>query len=221
MPFGFVVESVLLAVSNLCAVRDDRILFERLAFSLAAGQIMQVVGANGTGKTTLLNGLMGLAPFESGEIFWQGQNIHQNPILFKQNISFIGHLLGLKPLLTAFENLQFLSQLQQKSTSITQIEAALKKVGLYGYESVPIAHLSAGQKRRVALARLFIEKSPLWVLDEPFTAIDHAGVQALERWLIDHAQQGGMVLLTTHHVFNPDFPLQRLDLSSYRPQEYR
>ena len=91
----------------------------------------------------------------------------------------------------------------------------------YGYEYVPVAHLSAGQKRRVALARLFIEQSPLWVLDEPFTAIDHAGVQALETWLIDHAQQGGMVLLTTHHVFNPDFPLQRLDLTRYRPQEYR
>lgn len=211
----------MLAVSNLCAVRDDRVLFEHLDFKLASGQIMQVVGANGTGKTTLLNGLMALAPFESGEIYWQGQNIQQNPLTFKQNVSFIGHLLGLKPLLTAVENLYFLSQLQQKSASVTYIEAALKKVGLYGYEYVPIAHLSAGQKRRVALARLFIEKSPLWVLDEPFTAIDHAGVQALETWLIDHAQQGGMVLLTTHHVFNPDFPLQRLDLTSYRPQEYR
>jgi len=209
-------ESVLLAVSNLCAVRDDRVLFDQLDFSLKTGEIMQVVGANGTGKTTLLNGLMGLAPFEQGQITWYGQDISDNPTLFKQNVSFVGHLLGLKSLLTPLENLQFLSQLQQKKVTLSQIMAALKKVGLYGYEETPIANLSAGQKRRVALARLFIEKSPLWVLDEPFTAIDHAGVQALETWLIEHAQQGGMVLLTTHHVFNPDFPLRRLDLAQYQ-----
>lgn len=206
----------MLAVSNLCAVRDDRVLFDQLDFSLKTGEIMQVVGANGTGKTTLLNGLMGLAPFEQGQITWHEQDISDNPMLFKQNVSFVGHLLGLKSLLTPLENLQFLSQLQQKKVTLNQIMAALKKVGLYGYEETPIANLSAGQKRRVALARLFIEKSPLWVLDEPFTAIDHAGVQALETWLIEHTQQGGMVLLTTHHVFNPDFPLRRLDLAQYQ-----
>ncbi|MBP9216908.1 MAG: cytochrome c biogenesis heme-transporting ATPase CcmA [Agitococcus sp.] len=214
-------ESVLLAVSNFCAVRDDRVLFEQLDFALNTGEIMQVVGANGTGKTTLLNGLMGLAPFEQGQITWHGQDISDNPTLFKQSVTFVGHLLGLKSLLTPIENLQFLSQLQQKKVTPTQIMAALKKVGLYGYEETPIANLSAGQKRRVALARLFIEQSPLWVLDEPFTAIDHAGVQALETWLIEHAQQGGMVLLTTHHVFNPEFPLRRLDLARYRAVEMR
>lgn len=209
----------LLTVSDLCTVRDDRVLFAKLDFQLQAGEIMQVVGANGTGKTTLLNGLMGLAPFESGAIYWQGENIQDNPSVFKQNVAFVGHLLGLKPLLTAVENLQFLAQLHQKLISLADIEQALKKVGLYGYEDVPIARLSAGQKRRVALARLFLQQAKLWVLDEPFTAIDLAGVQALEQWLVDHAQQGGMVLLTTHHVFEPNFPLKHLDLAQYRVQE--
>lgn len=209
----------MLAVSNLCAVRDDRVLFEHLNFTVAAGEIMQVVGANGTGKTTLLNGLMGLAPLEVGQITWQQHDILDDASAFKSNVSFIGHLLGLKSLLTPLENLQFLAQLQQKKITLNEFMAALKKVGLYGYEDTPVANLSAGQKRRVALARLFIEKSLLWVLDEPFTAIDHAGVQALEQWLIQHAQQGGMVLLTTHHVFTPDFPLKKLDLSQFTPKE--
>ena len=209
----------MLTVSDLCAVRDDRVLFAKLDFQLQAGQIMQVVGANGTGKTTLLNGLMGLAPFESGTICWQSENIQDNPTTFKQSVAFVGHLLGLKPLLTAVENLQFLLRLHQKDISLSNIEQALKKVGLYGYEDVPIAYLSAGQKRRVALARLFLQQAKLWVLDEPFTAIDLAGVKALEQWLVEHAQQGGMVLLTTHHVFAPDFPLKHLDLAQYRVQE--
>lgn len=209
----------MLTVSDVCAVRDDRVLFAKLDFQLQAGEIMQVLGANGTGKTTLLNGLMGLAPFESGSIVWHGENIQDNPIHFKQSVAFVGHLLGLKPLLTAIENLQFLAQLHQKTVSVSHIEQALKKVGLYGYEDVPIAYLSAGQKRRVALARLFLQQAKLWVLDEPFTAIDLAGVKALEQWLVEHAQQGGMVLLTTHHVFAPDFPLKHLDLAQYRVQE--
>ena len=159
---------------------------------------------------------MGLAAFESGAIYWQGENIQDNPSVFKQNVSFVGHLLGLKPLLTAVENLQFLAQLHQKLISLADIEQALKKVGLYGYEDTPVAHLSAGQKRRVALARLFLQQAKLWVLDEPFTAIDLAGVKALEQWLVEHVRQGGMVLLTTHHVFEPDFPLKRLDLAQYQ-----
>ncbi len=208
----------MLAVSHLQAVRDDRVLFSDLSFTLQAGEIVQVVGANGTGKTTLLNGLMGLASMEHGNICWAGESIGDNPLLFKQNTSFIGHLLGLKALLTPVENLQFLTQLRSQSVSLSKIEAALTKVGLAGYEDVPVSSLSAGQKRRVALARLFIERATLWVLDEPFTAIDQAGVLALETWLAEHAQQGGMVLLTTHHIFNPDFPLRRLDLARYRPE---
>jgi heme exporter protein A len=211
---------VLLAVSNLSAVRDDRVLFANVSFTLNAGEIVQVVGSNGTGKTTLLNGLMGLAPLESGHLVWCDVSIDDNPIVFKKNVSFIGHLLGLKALLTPVENLQFLSQLRGQLHTIGEIEAALAKVGLSGYEDVSVASLSAGQKRRVALARLFLEQAPLWVLDEPFTAIDHAGVLALEGWLTEHAQHGGMVLLTTHHVFSADFPLRRFDLARYRPEAY-
>ena len=148
----------MLAVSNLSAVRDDRVLFANLSFSLQAGEIVQVVGANGTGKTTLLNGLMGLAPLEEGSILWCDVSIDDNPLVFKKNVSFIGHLLGLKALLTPVENLQFLAQLRAQSQPLGAIESALAKVGLSGYENVPVASLSAGQKRRVALARLFLEQ---------------------------------------------------------------
>lgn len=208
----------MLAVSEVQAVRDDRILFSDLAFTLNPGEIMQVVGPNGAGKTTLLNGLMGLAPLERGHILWQQQPVDDNPQAFKQNVSFIGHLPGLKALLSPLENLQFLCRLRQQNIPLTTILAALKKVGLWGYEDVPVANLSAGQKRRVALARLFIEQAPLWVLDEPFTAIDLAGVQALEGWLEAHRQSGGMALLTTHHVFSPDVVLRRLNLADFRAQ---
>jgi len=208
----------LLVVSHLQAVRDDRVLFSDLSFTLQAGDIVQVVGANGTGKTTLLQGLMGLSTFESGEMRWCNDPISDNPRLFKQQVTFIGHLLGLKALLTPVENLHCLAQIRGQALSIEVIETALAKVGLAGYEHIAVASLSAGQKRRVALARLFLEQATLWVLDEPFTAIDQAGVVALENWLVDHAQQGGMVLLTTHHRFSADFPLRRLDLARYRPE---
>ncbi|WP_107865736.1 cytochrome c biogenesis heme-transporting ATPase CcmA [Agitococcus lubricus] len=205
----------MLAVTHLQAVRDDRVLFSQLDFSLHPSEMLQIVGPNGTGKTTLLHGLMGLAPLSAGEIFWQQQSIQESPHLFRQNVSFLGHLLGLKMLLNPIENLVFLLQLRQKKVSPNTIEHALAKVGLAGYEDVPIANLSAGQKRRVALARLFLEQSPLWILDEPFTAIDLAGVQALEGWLQQHCQQGGMVLLTTHHVFTAGVPVRQLDLSQF------
>ncbi|MDQ8036960.1 MAG: ATP-binding cassette domain-containing protein, partial [Pedobacter sp.] len=124
----------------------------------------------------------------------------------------------LKLMLTARENLYFLAGLRGLQPEAEVLLAALDKVGLYGYEDVPLARMSAGQKRRVGLARLFVEKCPLWILDEPFTAIDKQGVAELEGWLHEHASAGGMVLLTTHHEFAAGFPVQRLDVADFRPQ---
>jgi heme exporter protein A len=120
-------------------------------------------------------------------------------------------------MLSAMENLEWLSRLHGNTVNRSVMAAALDKVGLYGYEEVPLARLSAGQKRRVGLARLFVENRPLWILDEPFTAIDRQGVGELEAWLQEHAAAGGMVLLTTHHEFAASFALQRLDVSAFRP----
>ena len=141
-----------------------------------------------------------------------------DPGAFRADFSWLGHQPGIKLMLTPRENLQWLARLRGRAPSAAELETALDRVGLYGYEDVPLARLSAGQKRRAGLARLFVEQRPLWILDEPFTAIDRQGVTELEGWLEGHAAAGGMVLLTTHHEFAPGFPVQRLDVADFRPR---
>lgn len=192
-------------------------LFSRLDFRLSPGQVLQVAGPNGVGKTTLLNIVAGLCPAEAGELFWQGRPVADDPAAFRAGFTWLGHQPGLKLMLSPRENLAWLLRLRGVAADSAAIDAALGRVDLYGYEEVPVARLSAGQKRRVALARLFLERCPLWILDEPFTAIDRAGVAELEGWLAAHAAAGGMILLTTHHEFAPGFPVTRLDVADFRP----
>ncbi|MCC2637394.1 MAG: ccmA [Moraxellaceae bacterium] len=206
-----------LEARHLAVSRDDRLLFSGLDFQLSPGQVLQVAGPNGVGKTTLLNIVAGLCPAEAGELAWQGRPVADDPVAFRAAFSWLGHQPGLKLMLSPRENLEWLLRLRGLPGVEDAILNALARVDLYGYEDVPVAHLSAGQKRRVALARLFLEGRPLWILDEPFTAIDRAGVTELEGWLRQHAEAGGMVLLTTHHEFAPGFPVTRLDVADFRP----
>ena len=208
-----------LEAHQLAAIRDDRVLFAGLDFSLSAGQVLQVAGPNGIGKTTLLSMVAGLAAIEAGSLNWQGRQVADDPAAFRASFIWLGHQAGLKLMLSARENLVFLARLQGNTPTDLIIEAALERVGLYGYEDVPLMRMSAGQKRRVGLARLFVESKPLWILDEPFTAIDKQGVDELEGWLRVHAEAGGMVLLTTHHEFAAGFPVQRLDVGDFRPAD--
>jgi heme exporter protein A len=208
----------LLEARQLEASRDDRVLFTGLDFRLAPGTMLQVTGRNGVGKTTLLNLVAGLSRPAGGEVLWGGQPVAQDYAGYLGSLSFLGHLGGLKLALTPLENLHFLCRLRGLEVPAATLWAALKKVGLYGYEEVAVGRLSAGQKRRAALARLFVEGTPLWILDEPFTAIDKGGVDELETWLGGHLATGGMILLTTHHEFTPQFPLQRLDVATFRPR---
>ena len=207
----------MLDARQLQASRDDRVLFTGLDFRLAPGEVLQVAGPNGAGKTTLLAGIAGLFALDRGTLSWQGRPVDDDPAAFLRAMTWLGHQSGLKLMLTPRENLDWLSRLRGMAPDRAAVEAALETTGLYGYEDVPLARLSAGQRRRAALARLFVEQSPLWVLDEPFTAIDRQGVAELEGWLRAHAAAGGMVLLTTHHEFAPGFPVSRLDVARFRP----
>jgi heme exporter protein A len=176
-------------------------LFKDINFSLSPGEIMQIRGTNGSGKTSLLRILTGLSQPDAGEVFWNGTNIENEPETYKEKLIYIGHLNGLKADLSALENLelgrQYLSETNGKTT-----EAALEAVGLAGYEHILAHQLSAGQKRRVSLARLHLNIAPLWILDEPTTAVDTDGVQAFEQTVETHALNGGMVILTAHQTLN-------------------
>ncbi|MGQ8706875.1 cytochrome c biogenesis heme-transporting ATPase CcmA [Serratia sp. TSA_198.1] len=187
----------MLEAKSLSCVRDERILFSELSFTVKPGEIIQVEGPNGAGKTSLLRILAGLAQPESGEVCWHGQNTLRHRENYHQDLLFLGHQPGIKTMLTPFENLQFY-QAVRAAPDRQAIWRALEQVGLVGYEDLPVAQLSAGQQRRVALARLWLSECPLWILDEPLTAIDKQGVAELISLFEQHAQQGGMVLLTTH-----------------------
>ncbi|MGP8327976.1 cytochrome c biogenesis heme-transporting ATPase CcmA [Serratia sp. CY53125] len=187
----------MLEAKSLSCVRDERILFSELSFSVQPGDIIQVEGPNGAGKTSLLRILAGLARPDGGEVCWRGRNTLRDRANYQQDLLFIGHQPGIKAVLTPFENLQFYQAVRGAAEHQT-IWRALEQVGLVGYEDLPVAQLSAGQQRRVALARLWLSAAPLWILDEPLTAIDKQGVAELISLFEQHAQRGGMVLLTTH-----------------------
>jgi heme exporter protein A len=187
----------MLRCEKLTCVREDRILFRDLDFTIKKGEIVQVEGPNGVGKTSLFRLIVGLSLPYAGSIYWQESSITDDRESYYQNLLYLGHKTGIKPELTALENLQFFQKLQPSYTDI-DLWSILAKVGLAGYEDIVTAQLSAGQQRRVALARLWLNDCPLWILDEPFTAIDKSGVQVLETLFIEHAQKGGIVLLTTH-----------------------
>jgi heme exporter protein A len=185
------------AVALACE-RDWRMLFSQLDLSLHGGQMLQVSGPNGSGKTSLLRLLAGLMQPSAGHVLLDGQPLSQQRMELATNLLWIGHAAGIKGLLTAEENLSWLCALQQPATR-EAIWAALAAVGLRGFEDVPCHTLSAGQQRRVALARLYLQAPPLWILDEPFTALDKQAVAQLEDHLAAHCEQGGIVILTTHH----------------------
>ena len=195
------VTSPLLEAVSLACERDWRMLFENLELRLASGDMLQISGPNGSGKTSLLRLLAGLMQPTAGEVRLNGQALSSQRHELTTNLLWIGHAAGIKDLLTAEENLGWLCALHRPATR-EAIWAALAAVGLKGFEDVPCHTLSAGQQRRVALARLYLDSPPLWILDEPFTALDKQGVAQLEEHLARHCESGGMVVLTTHHTLS-------------------
>ena len=202
--------TALLVLDELTVQRGEIPLCEGVALNLAAGSICHLVGANGTGKTTLLMQLAGLLPVLSGEVVYQGKvSLPVQPL-------YVSHQLGIHPNLTVAQNLTFLLNLYGISPSIADVNDALTWVGLQGFETISSSHLSAGQTRRITLARLYLltpDVTPLWLLDEPFTAIDVDMVARMEDRLREFATAGGAILMTSHQAVG--VANQVLDLSDY------
>lgn len=190
--------SASLIAKDLEFSRNDQILFSSLNFEINSGEILHVEGRNGSGKTTLLRILCGLINADQGQIFWSGQDIQKDRYDYSINMSYVGHHDGLKGDCTPLENLALSFALSAAEEKLSP-QQALQKVGLKGFDHQLCRTLSAGQRRRVALARLLISPSKLWILDEPFTAIDKTGIEELENIISDHAKADGMVILTSHH----------------------
>ena len=188
----------MLEVNNLECIRGDRSLFTGLEFNLGAGELLHLQGHNGSGKTTLLRTLCGLIAPSEGEVIWKGKNIRRQREEYADDMLFLGHLNGIKADLTALENLRILCKLDGLDISEKELWQVLEKMGLYGHEDLPVRVLSQGQKRRVSLARLLLSRSPIWLLDEPFTALDKAAVDFLQTVVAEHIKKGGLVILTTH-----------------------
>lgn len=193
--------SPVLQTIALACERDLRLLFENFELRLAGGDMVQISGPNGSGKTSLLRLLAGLMQPTDGQVLLDGQPLTEQRHELARNLLWIGHAAGIKDLLTAEENLSWLCALHQPAER-EAIWQALAAVGLRGFEDVPCHNLSAGQQRRVALARLYLDSPPLWILDEPFTALDKQGVAQLEEHLAGHCERGGLVVLTTHHTLS-------------------
>jgi len=192
----------LLAARSLSLGRGGRQLFEDLSFIVNAGQLLQIEGANGSGKTSLIRILAGLSHHG-----FEGRVERSVPLMY------LGHKAAVKSMLTPRENLTWHVS-GEASYSEAAIEQALERVGLYGYEDAPSHSLSAGQQRRVNLARLYLSTAPLWLLDEPFTAIDRSGVAAIEARLVAHVDSGGAVVITSHQSLSVSCSVQTLSLFS-------
>lgn len=212
---GFLASNHELSANNLVGVRGERLLFEKLSFKLNSGSVLYLQGANGSGKTTLLRMICGLSKPYDGNINWCGENINTLAEEYSKHVLYIGHLSGIKEDLTALENLQFSIGLSGADISADKATEALKLLGLAKGLNLPTRMLSQGQKRRVALARLWLQDLPLWILDEPFTALDANAAELLKQKIETFAHDGGIVVMTTHQDVTLNVPkLEQLRLDA-------
>lgn len=188
----------MLEVSNLACSRGDHRLFSGLSFAVHSGQIMQIQGANGSGKTSLLRTLCGFIHPDEGKIAWEGTDVRDLAEDYFARVLYLGHLNAIKDELSALENLQISAGLSGAKLGESDAIAALRRLGLKGRERLPAKVLSQGQRRRVALARLLVSDAQLWILDEPLTALDVNAVALIGELLDEHLAKQGMVIFTTH-----------------------
>lgn len=183
---------------NLHVWRGERHVLRGLALEVAGGEVLQVTGANGAGKTSLLRALCGLLHLEAGRVFWGGRDVREDMPAFHGSLAYLGHEPPLKGDLTAFENLRYWVGLRRR-VRMPQVAHALESVGVPGLSDRLVRTLSAGQRRRVALAGLLLLASPLWVLDEPTTHLDVGGQQLVGQLIEQHVRAGGLAVTAVHH----------------------
>ena len=194
--------SLTLQARDLSCVRGERTLFSGIGFELSAGNGLHVRGENGVGKTSLLRLLCGLSKPDAGQVLWNHESITKQGDQYLRELLFLGHRDALKEELSALENLQIYAALDDVALPVEKALAALWRFGLRGRENLPVNCLSAGQKRRVLMARMLTRQAKLWVLDEPFNALDVNAVAQLEALMTEHLNSGGLLVLTSHQAVN-------------------
>lgn len=202
---------ILLQATELSCIRQDRILFEQLSLQLKAGHLLQIAGKNGAGKSSLLRLLANLASPTDGQIYFLQQPLAQAAAEYATNLCYIGHHSGIHEHLTAIENISF----WRASSAVAAADdyQLLAQLGLAGLEDIPCRMLSAGQQRRVSLARLWFTPRQIWILDEPFTALDQAAITLLQQHFLTHLQGGGGIILTTHQPLTLEYhAMHKLEL---------
>ena len=201
-------------INNLECIRQNNILFKGLNLTMEDGGLLQINGANGSGKSSLLQICTGLIQITTGEVLWNSIDIRHNRYEFQSNILYIGHTNGIKATLTVEENMRIIHSLTGSKSKINY-SAILKKIGMSGMNKIFTYNMSAGQKRRLGLTKLFMTKSKLWFLDEPFNALDKEGKKIIENLIINHCADGGITIFTTHQKMEIDsYPLQSIHLGN-------
>jgi heme exporter protein A len=202
--------NIKLNASGLTLFRGDRCLFKNLSFALNPGELLLLEGRNGSGKTSLLRAIAGLLELESGSIHWDGAAISQQRQVFQNSLVWMSHKVGFKGDLTLVENLQYESRLRPQSSA--DFDDTLKQLNLRKLRRLPMRSLSAGQQRRVALARMLMSAAPLWMMDEPVSNLDSEGRELAVHMLDKHLSDGGMAIVAAHQDIKLDAPTHKIQL---------
>jgi heme exporter protein A len=202
--------TIKLNATELTLFRGDRCLFRELSFALNPGELLLLEGRNGSGKTSLLRAIAGLLELESGTIHWDGSLVRQERQIFQNALVWMSHKVGFKGDLTLVENLQYESKLRPQSTA--DFDDTLKQLNLGKLRRLPMRSLSAGQQRRVALARMLMSSAPLWMMDEPVSNLDSEGRELVVRLIRKHLGNGGMAIVAVHQDMNLDVPTHKIQL---------